>query len=485
MVLVALAMVAIIAMAALSIDVVTLYLAREEAQRAADAGALAAARVISISGVTGTAGPDNDAVSWSKICGGGTSVASLTAKAAAQENSVAGISPTVSVTYSSGSGSGVADCTAVVGDDQLGVNPLVTVQVTRTSLPTFFSRIWSRAANTVSATASAEVFNPSNSGAFAPGGTIIPVQPRCVKPWIVPNHDPLNPRPNGGTYCDQPSGRSGPGPCQTLVNTSNGSITTPGISLNGGNPSNGIVGEQFWLEPDCVHTGQTCSTRILPPQGNYYDPTRATWLKLPPSLQYLPGEAPAATPVAVPSCASSGSAYEEAVAGCDQSTVYQCGVQSSSSSNPNRVNLNENPGAGTNDTMNGVTCLINEGDATDRQPDGQDFLNSNGSPSSYPFQIFAGSSNPLSVANSTPITSSTSIVSLPIYDDSPPGSINARGTTKVTIVGFLQVFINQVDQWGNVNVTVLNVAGCGNGTNTTGPAVTGSSPVPVRLITPP
>lgn len=48
MVLVAVAMIAIAAMAALSIDLVTLYLARMEAQRAADAGALAAARVISL-----------------------------------------------------------------------------------------------------------------------------------------------------------------------------------------------------------------------------------------------------------------------------------------------------------------------------------------------------------------------------------------------------------------------------------------------------
>jgi uncharacterized membrane protein len=44
MVLVAMALVAIVAMAALSIDVVTLYLAREEAQRSADAAALGAAR---------------------------------------------------------------------------------------------------------------------------------------------------------------------------------------------------------------------------------------------------------------------------------------------------------------------------------------------------------------------------------------------------------------------------------------------------------
>ena len=48
MALVALAMVSIIAMAALSIDIGTLYQAKDEAQRAADAAALTAARVISI-----------------------------------------------------------------------------------------------------------------------------------------------------------------------------------------------------------------------------------------------------------------------------------------------------------------------------------------------------------------------------------------------------------------------------------------------------
>src|SRR5438876_1013371 len=74
MVLVAVAMVAIIAIAALSIDVITLYLAREEAQRSADAAALAAARVISISGLTGD--PSNSSSSWQAICNGSTSPAS-------------------------------------------------------------------------------------------------------------------------------------------------------------------------------------------------------------------------------------------------------------------------------------------------------------------------------------------------------------------------------------------------------------------------
>src|ERR1700680_56584 len=85
MVLVALAMVAIIAMAALSIDIITLYLAREEAQRSADAAALAAARVISISGVTGAADPDTDSASWKLICGGSSSTATQAAQAVVQQ----------------------------------------------------------------------------------------------------------------------------------------------------------------------------------------------------------------------------------------------------------------------------------------------------------------------------------------------------------------------------------------------------------------
>src|ERR1700736_6177811 len=65
--LVAVAMVSIIGMAALSIDIGTLYQAKAEAQRAADAAALAAARVISISGITGD--PSNTAGGWQNTCG--------------------------------------------------------------------------------------------------------------------------------------------------------------------------------------------------------------------------------------------------------------------------------------------------------------------------------------------------------------------------------------------------------------------------------
>src|SRR4030088_697458 len=209
MVLMALAMVAILAMAALSIDVVTLYLANAEAQRSADTAALAAARVLSITGMTGD--PSNSAAGaitnpWQQACVLATSVA----MAVATQNTMGGAALSTSqinVTYPNNSDT--ATCTGT--DPAFGVNPLVTVKVQRTDLPTFFARIWGRRAATVSATATAEAFNSSNSGNVGNTvtGKITPVQPRCVKPWIVPNQDPGN----TGT-CN----RAGGGACPPFVN---------------------------------------------------------------------------------------------------------------------------------------------------------------------------------------------------------------------------------------------------------------------------
>ena len=60
MILVAIAIVSLLAMVALAIDVITLYAARSEAQSAADAAALAAAKMLVDSGVT--ADPANAAL---------------------------------------------------------------------------------------------------------------------------------------------------------------------------------------------------------------------------------------------------------------------------------------------------------------------------------------------------------------------------------------------------------------------------------------
>ena len=141
MVLVALAMIAIIGMAALSIDVVTLYLAREESQRAADSAALAAARIISVSGITGD--PNNLTGNWLAVCGpddGTNGIATRVAKSVAAQNTIGGIAaPTITVTYSAGSGGAIAgssDCTTLA-TSAFGVNPMVTVQLSRTGLAHF------------------------------------------------------------------------------------------------------------------------------------------------------------------------------------------------------------------------------------------------------------------------------------------------------------------------------------------------------------
>src|SRR5947209_8911378 len=220
--LVALAMVAIIGMAVLSIDLVTLYLAREEAQRSADAAALAAARVLSISGITGD--PDNSTTHWSAICGP-NGAAKHAAQALAAENAVGSqTSPTVTVTYSAGTdgtvGTATSDCTTLA-TSAFGVNPMVTVQLTQAGLPNFFSRFWGASPNSVTVSATAEAFNPSGSaGGNETTGTITPVQPRCVKPWVIPNLDPQDP-----ANC--------PPNCAKFVAPATGAIQRPGISLSG------------------------------------------------------------------------------------------------------------------------------------------------------------------------------------------------------------------------------------------------------------
>lgn len=473
MLLVAIAMVAIIAMAALSIDVIMLYLAKQEAQRAADAAALAGAKVISLSGLTGD--PTNATSNWGAICGTNGSATSV-AKAVANQNLVGGIPPTsINVNYSAGSassGSGTSDCTSL-STAAFGINPVVTVQVIRAGVPNFFSRIWGRAGASVSAIASAEVFNPSNSASVGTSGDIIPVQPRCVKPWVVPNQDPLYPIPSSATgpFCNQ----TGQPPCSPFVNLGTGAIQHPGIST-GGTSANGVIGETFWLIPDCNHGNPNNCVPLGAPQANSL--LGAGFTQSPPNLLGLPGQV--GTPVtAIPSC-SQGDPYEDAIEGCDAATNYQCGVPLA-----NAVDLTKhNPGV--NSITNAVECLTHQTDATNfTSSSGQDYFNTFAAPSAYPFQILAGSSNPLGATFAgSSITNSNSIVSLPIYDQTTVPNPTSNAVTSVTFVGFLQVFINAVDLNGNRLVTVLNVAGCGNGTNPTGTPVTGSFPVPVRLITP-
>jgi Flp pilus assembly protein TadG len=465
MALVAISIVAIISFAALAIDLGTLYEAKAEAQRSADAAALAAAQVISTSGLTGD--PTNSDGNWAAICGGTTSLASVGASTVAQQDLVGGVAllpANIKVNYGTdlGVSAGATDCTAVGGS--FGINPVVSVYVQQPTLPTFFAHVFSVIGGPftnsgVSATAYAEAFNASNSN----GGVPIPVQPRCVKPIIIPNEDPQHVLP-----CSLAT-------CTTFVNKGTGQITSPGMFSG---TSKGVIGERFFLYPDCNNT-PTCTLANPTP---YVQPT-------PLALQFVPGDASAVTPVAIPTsggtCGDLKTSWAQDVAGCDESTVYQCGVQ-----NANTVNLNENPLTG--DAQAAIQCLINQSDTDIKNASGQDTIGTfQAAPPLYPFQMMAGTSNPLTTAgisSGSIITTSPSIVSLPIYDQTQTLS---AGATNVTIIGFLQVFINGVSiNFGGSNnqgidVTVLNVIGCGNAASNTTPAVHGTSPVPVRLIAPP
>jgi Flp pilus assembly protein TadG len=409
LVLVAMAMVSIMAMAALSIDVVTLYLANAEAQRAADTGALAAARMLSIYGVTGD--PQNNAGYWSAACTSATQVA----QGVANQNLVAGTAPSsVTVTFPQG-----GSCVSGI----FGVNPEVQVQVQRANLPTFFARIWGRRAATVSATATAEAFNPSGSAAYPAG--MVAVQPRCVKPWLVGNGTPPN----------------------DYVDPTTGAITNAGIQLNysGG----GVIGSQVTFQPSSSCTGINC----LGAQGSVV--TKGQYIAS--SVQ--------GTPVAVASGAT-GDQWQEAIAGCDQTTVYACGSIGGTTADLT-VNLGANGGA----TFEATQILINADDTI--------------VPTTYPFQIRAGFGNRLVssgiVNDDDVITSSNSIVTIPLMDDRLPlPKVNQNPT--VTVVGFLQAFVQQVQPNGILTATILNVSGCGSASPAT--SVTGSSPVPVRLINP-
>lgn len=195
----AVAMIPLLGMAALAIDLVTLYSASGEAQKAADAGALAGAKAFASSGFTSwQLGDPTAGAAQGQVCNGSTGFADLQAQVAAQQNLIAGAAAS-SITTA---------CTFTAE------NPSITVTVTRTGLPTFFARVWGRGTSSASAVAKAEAYNPS-------GSTTVPVQVLSVKPWLVPNCNPNGAAPpcgggnrfffNGAYKLKNPAGPPGTG----------------------------------------------------------------------------------------------------------------------------------------------------------------------------------------------------------------------------------------------------------------------------------
>ncbi len=181
---------------ALSLDLGVLYVARSEAQRTADASALAAAKKIIESGYT----------SGLVTLDVAEALARQEAIAVGAQNTVAGQTAQILD----------ADVTFNFNTEK---NPRVTVLVQRitarsNAVPTSFARILGVNEVDVSATATAEAFNPS--------GGAVPIGTDCVKPWILPNCDPGN---------FSPPSPSCPGGEAPFVDNLTGNIINPGTVI--------------------------------------------------------------------------------------------------------------------------------------------------------------------------------------------------------------------------------------------------------------
>jgi hypothetical protein len=399
------------AMAALSIDVVTLYTARSEAQLAADAGALAGARAVANSGATS----DSTGISLGTV-ESATGVAKTLAVQVAGENSIAG--------------SIVAATQVTVTFGGTNTNPTVTVRIQKNDLPTFFARIWGTTQLTVAATATAEAYNPSGvSGAGKSG-----VAPLCIKPWLVPNISPKS-----GTK---------------IIDPGTGAILDPTLI---GYATQGLGATkrfQAACDPDC--------SLGLPPASSYHYYPGDPATTFPPPTQELPTCSPGlATP------------YQESVAGCIQ-TPISCRP----TLNTANIDLLSNP-TRNSDMLNAVSCLTHT-----QNGNGDQYNNAGGQ--GPPFQFIGGSDNPVPGVSNKVVMVSDSIVTVPVFDI----AAGATPTAQVTIIGFLQLFLNPNGNQtplngaapGSTRTKVINIIGCG--TNATGTPIlgNGASPVAVRLI---
>ncbi|MGA9557143.1 MAG: pilus assembly protein TadG-related protein [Terriglobales bacterium] len=424
------------AMAALSIDVVTFYTARSEAQLAADSGALAGARVLANSGATSDS--SGNTFTAAQL------IAGAVATQVAESNSVGGqplLAGNISVSFNGNNGSPCPQAQQVS-------NPCVTVQIT-TTVPVFFARIWGNTQVTISASATAEAYNPSGLATGASSSQNIPIAPSCVKPWLLPNIDPTSSAGNPTPIFNKTFG--------TIENSALLGWETP-------NPRGSI---RFYAR--CDGNGNC----------NGSTGTAAAW-------QYFVGDNssfPQPTQ-SVPSCTLT-TPFQESIAGCVQ-TPIACGTTSSGSVPSSQVNIDFVDDSSLNtQAAEAVNCLAHLSGGKG------DTISSTMMPPT-PFEFTAGDDNPLVQAGSLTSEKETmvsdSLVTVPVFDSTGTPS------SPVTVIGFVQLFLQPngkavsgftTPQYG-IRTKIINLVGCGTNSTGTPPVYgNGATAVPVRLISPP
>lgn len=429
-VLVAFSLLALLGMAALAIDVSTLYVAHGEAQRAADAAALAGAKMFAASGYTSVSMAGPSTPSAADVCvtsatPGADAAANRQAEAVAGQNLVAGQPAAVqSITCNT-----------------TAANPQITVTVQRTALPTFFGRIWGGTANSVTATAVAEAYNSS--------GSTTPIQLQGVKPWLVPNCDPTNAAPgdcaHGGRFV---------------------SNTTGDIQNNGS-----FVGKTITLL-HITGAGTPDVSTVAPRTLNYY---RANIPMNPP--------APVCPSTSAVACAQVGSDnYHDNIA-CSSTFPLSCGQT---------VTVGSGSGILTDEGTQCLIHAGGQGLAFGQDELVPDGTPPNGT-APVTIRGGDNNPN-LALQGATNISRSDSIITVPIYNSAGGPTLCAGCTTTIVGFLQLGITQNVAPASppppispnpganGKIEAVILNVAGCNPGAGGTPVSGGGVSPIPVRLI---
>jgi hypothetical protein len=403
-VLVAISILSLLAMASLAVDLVTLYVAKGQIQHAADAAALAGAKAFVDSGLTTNTPPSASLQTLA------TTMATQYINTSLPNNLVAGVAPTL-----------VTNSPQIFNNGGYG-NPHITVSLAQNNLPTFFARIWGVRFASVSATATAEAYNPSNWQAT----TSVSVAPKCVKPLLISNMDPTQ---SGNPFVDKATGTV----------------------------EAGVLGEQITFTSGCSPVAGPCVAPHTPSAGKYFPALVSA------ASTFCPD------PASSTSCNSLAGQYQQSVQCCD-STVYSCGGTSPNATVDTAITPIPTV------TQAGLQCAIHASGNGLLQ--GQDAIDvSNFTANSGPMQI-TPATEPSGVPAGSYVNTSNSIMTFPIFDT--PIVVN-----QVTVVGFLQMFVRQSGSPADFDGYIVNVVGCSNSGPTATVSGGGISPVPVRLITPP
>ncbi len=418
---------ALVAMAALAIDVASLYTARSEAQRAADAAALAGAKMfVSSSFTSRPAGWTLAALCESNVATS-TGAVNQQAALAAASNLIAG------------KPAEIQNIQCNFDDADSNTNPRVTVTVKRVGTPLFFGRIFNVPGGLVTATATAEAYNMS--------GHDTPIELTGVKPWLIPNCDPHT---------------SSPGPC------SGGYFFNP---ADGSLKNNTVIGSQLLL-----HRVLNQSQGLVGGTGTVSDPQMNFY-----GLDFPASPSPVCPSTGAVSCGppvgSGGNVYVDNIA-CASRLQMSCGTPIGAGQ---IITADTDTAAiATSPTSTGGRCLIHaDGDLA---LDGQDSF----STGSVPVTITGGTHNPnSSLQGVTNISRSDSVVTLPV-DEGAQLCTSSSCLVRTKIIGFLQVGVLQTTGGPDVPVVILNAVGCSQNAVDAyppdNPIVGEGSPIPVRLV---